>query len=107
MQGFLYICIVMKEKIAIIGGGLSGSLLAICLAKRGFQVEVYERRGDIRKGQAEAGRSINLALSTRGIEALKKVGLAEKVLQDAIPMTGRMMHSVKGELQYQPYGYLF
>ncbi len=94
----------MKEKIAIIGGGLSGSLLAICLAKRGFEVEVYERRGDIRKGQAEAGRSINLALSTRGIEALKKVGLAEKVLQDAIPMTGRMMHSVKGELQYQPYG---
>jgi kynurenine 3-monooxygenase len=94
----------MKEKIAIIGGGLSGSLLAICLAKRGFQVEVYERRGDIRKGQASAGRSINLALSTRGIEALKKVGLAEKVLQDAIPMTGRMMHSVKGELNYQPYG---
>ncbi len=94
----------MKEKIAIIGGGLSGSLLAICLAKRGFQVEVYERRGDIRKGQAAAGRSINLALSTRGIEALKKVGLAEKVLQDAIPMTGRMMHSVKGELNYQPYG---
>lgn len=94
----------MKEKIAIIGGGLSGSLLAICLAKRGFEVEVYERRGDIRKGKAEAGRSINLALSTRGIEALKKVGLADSVLNDAIPMTGRMMHSVTGDLNYQPYG---
>lgn len=94
----------MKERIAIIGGGLSGSLLAICLAKRGFQVEVYERRGDIRQGKADAGRSINLALSTRGIEALKKVGLSEKVLMDAIPMNGRMMHSVKGELTYQAYG---
>lgn len=93
-----------KEKIAIIGGGLSGSLLAICLAKRGFKVQLFERRGDIRKGQAEAGKSINLALSTRGIEALKKVDLAEKVLSDAIPMNGRMMHSVKGELTYQAYG---
>ena len=94
----------MKEKIAIIGGGLSGSLLAICLAKRGAQVELYERRGDIRKGQAAAGRSINLALSTRGIEALKRVGLAEQVLNDAIPMNGRMMHSVDGQLTYQAYG---
>lgn len=94
----------MKEKAVIIGGGLSGSLLAICLAKRGFKVELYERRGDMRKGKAEAGRSINLALSTRGIEALKKVGLAEQVLHDAIPMNGRQMHSVKGELSYQPYG---
>ena len=94
----------MKEKIAIIGGGLSGSLLAICLAKRGAQVELYERRGDIRKGQADAGRSINLALSTRGIEALKRVGLAEQVLNDAIPMNGRMMHSVDGQLTYQAYG---
>lgn len=94
----------IKEKVAVIGGGLSGSLLAICLAKRGFRVSVYERRGDIRKGQAEAGRSINLALSVRGIEALNKVGLAEKILNEAIPMNGRMMHSVKGELTYQPYG---
>lgn len=94
----------MKERIAIIGGGLSGSLLAICLAKRDFQVDLYERRGDIRKGQADAGRSINLALSTRGIDALAKVGLSERVLQDAIPMNGRLMHSVKGELTYQPYG---
>ncbi len=94
----------MKEKIAIIGGGLSGSLLAICLAKRGFKIDLYERRGDMRKGKAEAGRSINLALSTRGIEALNKVGLAEQVLDEAIPMNGRLMHSIKGELTFQPYG---
>ncbi len=94
----------MKEKIAIIGGGLCGSLLAICLAKRGFSIDLYERRGDIRKGQAEAGRSINLALSTRGIEALNKVGLAEKMLGEAIPMNGRQMHNILGELTYQPYG---
>ncbi len=94
----------MKEKAVIIGGGLSGSLLAICLAKRGFNVELYERRDDMRTGKAEAGRSINLALSTRGIEALKKVGLAEQVLHDAIPMNGRKMHSISGELTFQPYG---
>lgn len=94
----------MKEKIAIVGGGLSGSLLAICLAKRGFEVELYERRGDIRKGKADAGRSINLALSTRGIDALNKVGLAESVLDDAIPMNGRLMHDVNGNLTYQAYG---
>lgn len=94
----------MKEKAVIIGGGLSGSLLAICLAKRGFEVELYERRNDMRKGKTEAGRSINLALSTRGIEALKKVGLADQVLDDAIPMDGRQMHSKAGELSYQPYG---
>jgi kynurenine 3-monooxygenase len=94
----------MKEKIAIVGGGLSGSLLATCLAKRGFTIDLYERRGDMRKGKVDAGRSINLALSTRGIEALNKVGLAEQVLGEAIPMNGRQMHSVLGELTYQPYG---
>ena len=94
----------MKEKIVLVGGGLSGSLLAICLAKRGFKVELYERRPDMRVEGYVGGRSINLALSLRGIEALKKVGLDEKVLNDAIPMNGRMMHNVKGELTYQPYG---
>jgi len=93
-----------KEKIAIIGGGLSGSLLAICLAKKGFQVDLYERRGDIRKGKADAGRSINLALSARGIAALNKVGLGEKVLNDTIPMNGRQMHDTEGHLTYQAYG---
>ena len=62
----------MKEKILIVGGGLSGSLLAICMAKKGFDVHLYERRPDMRKAKVEAGRSINLALSTRGISALEK-----------------------------------
>ncbi|MBC7426651.1 MAG: FAD-dependent monooxygenase [Bacteroidia bacterium] len=93
-----------KETVAIIGGGLSGSLLACCLAKRGFKVSLYERRGDFRETGYLGGRSINLALSERGINALKKVNLADSVLDDAIAMNGRVMHSVAGELSYQPYG---
>lgn len=92
------------HRITLIGGGLAGSLLAIYLARRGFTVDVWERRGDMRKGGAEEGRSINLALSTRGIFALKEVGLHREILSRAIPMRGRMMHSVQGELTFQPYG---
>ena len=88
----------------IIGGGLSGSLLAIYMAKRGFEVTVFERRPDMRKATAYQGRSINLALSTRGLHALKKIGLDTEILADAIPMYGRMMHSKTGELSYHPYG---
>lgn len=91
-------------KVILVGGGLSGSLLSIFLARRGFKVEVYERRPDMRKVKMSAGKSINLALSTRGIHALKQVGLAEKVLKNAVPMKGRMIHDVKGELSLQPYG---
>jgi kynurenine 3-monooxygenase len=94
----------MAEKIMIIGGGLSGSLLAIYMAKRGFEVTVFERRPDMRKATAYQGRSINLALSTRGLHALKKIGLDTEILADAIPMYGRMMHSKTGELSYHPYG---
>lgn len=94
----------MAEKINIIGGGLSGTLMAIYLAKRGFEINLFERRPDMRKNKMIAGRSINLALSTRGLHALAKVGLDQEILADAIPMTGRMMHSKTGELKYQPYG---
>jgi kynurenine 3-monooxygenase len=94
----------MQEKITIIGGGLSGSLLAIYMAKRGFEVSLFERRPDMRKNKNYAGRSINLALSTRGLNALSKIGLDGEILNDAIPMSGRMMHSTKGELTFQPYG---
>ncbi|NIV72800.1 MAG: NAD(P)-binding protein, partial [Calditrichae bacterium] len=69
-----------KEHITIIGAGLAGSLLAIYLAKKGFRVSVYERRPDMRRETISAGRSINLALSTRGIHALQEVGLADKIL---------------------------
>jgi kynurenine 3-monooxygenase len=92
------------EKIAIVGGGLSGSLIAVYLAKRGFDVHLFEKRPDMRKNKISAGRSINLALSERGINALKKAGTDTQVLATGIPMAGRMMHTKSGELNYQPYG---
>jgi len=94
----------MNQKVIIVGAGLSGSLLSIFLARRGFKVDVYERRPDMRAVHMNAGKSINLALSTRGIHALEQVGLAENVLKNAVPMKGRMIHSGKGELSFQPYG---
>lgn len=94
----------MGVKIILVGGGLAGSLMSIYLAKRGHEVHLYERRPDMRKGKYEGGRSINLALSTRGINALNKVGLTEEILEISIPMKGRIMHSTAGDLNYQPYG---
>ncbi len=94
----------MSQKITLVGGGLAGSLMSIYLAKKGYDVHLYERRGDMRLGKYEGGRSINLALSTRGINALSKVGLVNDILNISIPMKGRMMHSVKGDLAYQAYG---
>lgn len=94
----------MSEKITLVGGGLAGSLMSIYLAKKGYDVHLYERRGDMRHGKYEGGRSINLALSTRGINALSKVGLVDDILGIAIPMKGRMMHSTAGDLAYQAYG---
>ena len=90
-------------KIVIIGGGLAGSLLAIYLAKRGLEVEVYEARGDMRLEEVAAGRSINLALSDRGIAALREVGMDEYMLSEAVPMYGRMIHAVSGETKLLPY----
>lgn len=94
----------MKEEITIVGGGLAGSLLSIYMAKRGFNVNLFERRPDMRKANIYQGKSINLALSTRGLYALEKIGLDKEILSDAIPMRGRMMHSKTGELSYHPYG---
>lgn len=94
----------MSEKITIVGGGLAGSLMAIYMAKRGFEVSLFERRPDMRKTNVYQGKSINLALSTRGLHALEKIGLDKEILADAIPMYGRMMHSKTGELSYHPYG---
>lgn len=92
------------KNIAIVGAGLVGALLSIYLIKRGYQVTVFERRGDPRGKTTDEGRSINLALSTRGIRSLEQVGLAEEVKQIAIPMHGRMMHDTSGKLSFQPYG---
>jgi kynurenine 3-monooxygenase len=92
------------EKITLIGAGLNGPLLATLLAQRGFAVEIYERRPDMRRVRMSAGRSINLALSTRGIHALQQAGLWERMRSIIIPMKGRMMHSIAAELTFQPYG---
>lgn len=85
-----------KENILIIGGGLCGSLLALRLAQRGYQVEVYEGRPDLRKTDISAGRSINLALSNRGLKSLRLAGVEEQALEICIPMRGRLMHDVQG-----------
>ncbi|MEP7077258.1 MAG: NAD(P)/FAD-dependent oxidoreductase [Acidobacteriota bacterium] len=90
-------------KVVIVGAGLAGSLLAIYLAKRGFQIDVFEARGDMRKEAVAAGRSINLALSNRGIAALREIGLDEYMLAEAVPMQGRIIHSISGETKMLPY----
>ena len=91
------------SKVIIIGAGLAGSLLSIYLAKRGIETEVYEARGDMRLEEMSAGRSINLALSDRGIAALREVGMDEYMLKEAVPMFGRMIHSVDGATKLLPY----
>jgi len=93
-----------QQHILLVGAGLAGSLLSVYLAQRGFAVDVFERRPDMRHARISAGRSINLALSTRGIHALREVGLSEQIMELAIPMRGRMMHAVNGTLTFQPYG---
>lgn len=92
------------ERTVLAGAGLVGSLLALFLARRGRAVEVFERRPDMRKEQISAGRSINLAISVRGLNALAQVGLEQEALAHAIPMTGRMIHGRDGGLTFQAYG---
>jgi kynurenine 3-monooxygenase len=82
----------MSTKFVLIGSGLAGGLLAAYLGRRGYEVDLYERRADPREGNIIGGRSINLALSTRGIHALEQLGIADEVLKHAIPMRGRMIH---------------
>lgn len=93
----------MKE-VTIVGAGLVGSLWAVYLSKAGYKVQIFERRADIRKAEISAGKSINLALSDRGWKALKGAGVDDHIREIAIPMPGRMMHSVEGELTFQAYG---
>ncbi len=91
------------EKFVLIGSGLAGGLLAAYLGRRGYDVDLYERRADPREGNIVGGRSINLAVSTRGIHALEQLGIADEVLQHAIPMRGRMIHDKSGDLHFAPY----
>ncbi|MFN4081229.1 MAG: FAD-dependent oxidoreductase [Saprospiraceae bacterium] len=93
-----------KKEAVVVGAGLVGSLWAVFLARRGYQVKVFERRPDMRAKGYAGGRSINLAMSERGWQAIRKAGIQDKIEPVAIPMPGRMMHAVSGELTYQPYG---
>src|SRR5258708_9154682 len=92
------------QTITIIGAGLNGPLLGLSLAKRGFPVEIYERRPDMRRGRIDAGRSINLALSTRRIHAFQKSEPWDSPRILIIPIKGRILHSVAGPLTFQPFG---
>jgi len=94
----------MEKQVIIVGAGLVGSLWAVYLSKAGYKVTIYERRPDIRKADISAGKSINLALSTRGWKALDAVGVGDEIRKIAIPMYGRTMHDMEGNLTYQPYG---
>jgi kynurenine 3-monooxygenase len=90
-------------RIAVVGAGLVGSLLACYLGRRGYAVDVYERRPDPRATAAERGRSINLALSERGLDALRRIDLVDTVMAPALPMHGRMMHGTDSSLTFQSY----
>lgn len=92
-----------QQNILIIGAGLCGSLLALRLGQRGYNVTVMEMRPDLRKVDISAGRSINLALSNRGIKAMKLVGIQDPVMQLCIPMHGRMLHDINGQTVLAPY----
>ena len=94
----------MGAKITLIGAGLTGPLLAAYLAQRGYEVDIFERRADMRKASISAGRSINLAMSVRGIHALQEVGLYHRIKPFIIPMKGRMIHGLDGSTHLQPYG---
>ncbi len=93
-----------SPQFTIVGAGLAGTLMACYLGRAGYRVDVYEKRPDPRGGGPQGGRSINLAISVRGLHALHEVGLADEVLRTAIPMRGRMMHAPTGQLTFQPYG---
>ncbi|MHC5110617.1 MAG: FAD-dependent oxidoreductase [Planctomycetota bacterium] len=93
-----------KRKFTIVGAGLGGALMAASLGRRGYAVDLFEMRPDMRKADLAGGRSINLALSLRGLHALDRVGLADEVMETAVPMRGRMMHGRDGGLTFQRYG---
>jgi kynurenine 3-monooxygenase len=88
----------------IVGAGLAGALLALLFAKRGFKVRLFERRPDPRETDAEVGRSINLALAARGIRALERAGVMDRIHPLLIPMRGRMVHDTSGATALHPYG---
>src|SRR5690242_5749913 len=96
----------MRQPTAIVvGGGLAGPLMALFLARSGHRVEVFERRGDLRRENASAGRSINLTLAERGLHALRQLGLEREVVDSlCIRLRGRAVHQRTGEVSHIPYG---
>jgi kynurenine 3-monooxygenase len=96
--------LIPDKKITIAGAGLAGSLLSVMLGKRGYQVTILERRPDMRDQAVESGRSINLAMSSRGINALQLAGLMDEVEPLLIPMEGRLLHLENGHQEFMPYG---
>jgi kynurenine 3-monooxygenase len=94
----------VSERVTIVGAGLGGALLSVLLGRRGTRVQVFERRPDPRGEQQVRGRSINLAISTRGLHALSRAGLADRVLAESVAMRGRMIHAQTGDVAFQPYG---
>lgn len=94
----------LQRHLSIVGAGLAGALLAALLARRGWRVDVYEKRGDPRVRGYEGGRSINLALAERGRHALKQAGADDAVMRQAVMMRGRMVHPLGGSPQLQRYG---
>lgn len=93
-----------NQPVMVVGAGLTGSLLAILLARRGHRVRLYERQKDMRRAPLDAGRSINLALAARGIRALELAGVMDEVRPLLIPLPGRMLHDLNGKLTFVPYG---
>ena len=89
---------------SLIGAGLAGPVMATYLSQLGYPVDIYESRSDMRVNMQSAGRSINLALSQRGIRALKDIGAFKKIKSSLIPMNGRMIHDADGNIHLQPYG---
>ncbi|WP_305804886.1 NAD(P)/FAD-dependent oxidoreductase [Stenotrophomonas sp. YIM B06876] len=92
------------RSLTIIGAGLAGSLLAILLSRQGWQITIYERRGDPRIADYESGRSINLALAERGRNALRQAGVEAEVMAKTVMMRGRMVHARDGSQELQRYG---
>ena len=93
-----------KESILINGAGPVGALLTLMLARRGYQLNVFESRPDSRKADTYQGKSINIALSDRGWKALHTLGIDKEIREQAIPLYCRIMHDLKGNLTRQPYG---
>ena len=93
-----------KEHISLIGAGLAGPVMAKYLSDHGYRVDIFERRPDMRVVEQSAGRSINLALSARGIEALRSIGIFSKIQSQLLPMKGRMIHDMDFKTHLQSYG---